>query len=235
MPEDGVTQTSTTAEHSGNVPADVVAGQAVYTPRMLSVYDLWVLGVSNRFIWRCPTPQLLAWYNRHVTDRHLDIGVGTGYFLDRCRFPSPAPQLSLLDLNPNSLAATAARVARYTPETFRRNVFEPFELGDRTFDSIGMNYLLHCLPGDLVTKQVVLQHAADVLRPGGVLFGSTLLSSGVRRGYFARRLMNFYNRKGIFGNAGDSLADLQQTLSRHFARVEIKTVGCAALFAGWKL
>lgn len=224
MPADDVT----------DIAADVEAGQAVYTPRMLRVYDLWVLGVSNRFIWRCPTPKLLAWYDRHVTGHHLDIGVGTGYFLDRCRFPTDSPKLALLDLNPNSLAATAERVARYAPETFRRNVFEPFDLAGRTFDSIGMNYLLHCLPGDTRAKQVVMQHAADVLQPGGVLFGATLLSSGVRRSYVARRLMNFYNSKGFFGNAQDSLCDLQETLSQVFPRVQIEISGCAALFAAWK-
>ena len=229
-----VNQQQVSPDVSLAIPADVEAGQAVYTPGMLRVYDLWVLGVSNRFIWRCPTPKLLAWYNRHVTDRHLDIGVGTGYFLDRCRFPTDSPQLALLDLNPNSLAATAARIARYAPETFRRNVFEPFDLAARSFDSIGMNYLLHCLPGDLVAKRIVFQQAAEVLQPGGVLFGSTLLSSGIRRGYFAKRLMAFYNRKGFFGNAQDSLGDLQQTLSQTFSRVEILTVGCVALFAAWK-
>lgn len=234
MPADGVTPSSDSAEGAFNVPLDVEAGQAVYTPRMLSVYDLWVLGISNRFIWRCPTPTILAWYDRHVTDRHLDIGVGTGYFLDHCRFPSGSPTLTLLDLNPNSLAATAARIARYSPETIRHNVFEPFQLNGQTFASVGINYLLHCLPGDIAAKQVVLRNAAEVLQPGGVLFGSTLLTLGVPRGYFARRLMSFYNSKGIFGNADDSLADLQQALSQLFSRVEIKTVGCAALFAAWK-
>lgn len=42
----------------------VLAGQAVYTKRMLAAYDLLVLGVSNRFIWRCPTQRLMELYNR---------------------------------------------------------------------------------------------------------------------------------------------------------------------------
>ncbi|MGJ0512633.1 hypothetical protein [Methylocystis sp.] len=36
------------------------AGQAVYTPNMLAIYDVLVLGLSNRWIWKCPTPRLLA-------------------------------------------------------------------------------------------------------------------------------------------------------------------------------
>jgi hypothetical protein len=75
-------------------PEQVVAGQAVYTKRMLGIYDWLVLGIydwlvlglSNRLIWRCPTPGLVAHYDRHVTANHLYAGVGTGYFLDCCRF-----------------------------------------------------------------------------------------------------------------------------------------------------
>ena len=36
-------------------PEQVAAGHAVYTKRMLGIYDFLVLGLSNRPIWRCPT------------------------------------------------------------------------------------------------------------------------------------------------------------------------------------
>ena len=73
----------------------VEAGQAVYTKPLLASYDLLVLGLSNRMIWRCPTKHLLALYDRSVTSNHLDVGVGTGFFLDRCRFPTERPRLAL--------------------------------------------------------------------------------------------------------------------------------------------
>ncbi|HZM07834.1 MAG TPA: hypothetical protein VFC11_05185 [Methylocella sp.] len=60
-------------------PEQIAAGQAVYTKRMLGIYDWLVLGLSNRLIWRCPTQGLVAHYDRHVTANHLDVGVGTGY------------------------------------------------------------------------------------------------------------------------------------------------------------
>ena len=84
---------------SAVTPEQVVAGQAVYSRRALHLYDPIVLGLSNRLIWKCPTPRLLTHYERHVTANHLDVGVGTGYFLDRCRFPSTTPRIALLDLN----------------------------------------------------------------------------------------------------------------------------------------
>jgi SAM-dependent methyltransferase len=208
------------------------AGQAVYTPRMLRLYDLLVLGVSNRFIWNCPTARLLQLYNDNISDNHLDVGVGTGYYLDRCRFPSDRPRITLLDMNPNCLQATAARISRYSPVCRQANIFEPLDFGDAKFGSIGLNYVLHCLPGTLQDKLVAVSHLADLLTPGGVLFGSTLLSGGVSRGWPARRLMEFYNRKEIFSNTGDDLATLEQGLAELFGAYDIEVVGCAALLRG---
>ena len=210
------------------------AGQAVYTRRMLRLYDLLVLGISNRFIWKCPTPRLLQLYNDNVSNNHLDIGVGTGYYLDRCRFPSDRPAITLLDMNSNCLQATAARIARYSPTCHTANIFEPLELDGAKFDSIGLNYVLHCLPGTMRDKLIAVKHLAELLTPGGVLFGSTLLCGGVSRSWPARRLMDFYNRKQIFSNAHDDLATLEQGLAEIFDSYEIEVVGCAALLRGYK-
>ena len=91
-----------------------MAGQTIYTtPAVLKVYDITVLGLSNSFIWQCPTPRLLAHYDQHVSANHLDVGVVTGYFLDHCRFPSPVPRLALMDLNPNALKYAARRLVQF--------------------------------------------------------------------------------------------------------------------------
>lgn len=209
----------------------VAAGQAVYTPRTLAIYDVAVLGVSNRFLWNCPSARLEAHYNRHLSANHLDVGVGTGYFLDRGRFPAPAPRVALMDLNAAALDFAARRIARYRPEQYRRNVLEPIAFDAERFDSIGLNYLLHCLPGTIASKAVVFDHLKALLRPGAVLFGATLLQGGVPRNWLARRLMATYNRKGIFANQDDDLAGLQRELQRRFREVTVEPVGCAALFS----
>ena len=100
------------------------------------------------------------------------------------------------------------------------------------FDSVGINYLLHCLPGTIESKTVTLDHLKALMNPNAVLFGSTLLQNGVSRNWFARRLMDFYNKKGIFSNRHDALHGLQQALSQRFQDVSVETVGCAALFSG---
>jgi len=208
------------------------AGAAVYSKPLLSVYDLLVLGFSNTFVWRCPSRLILAFYNEHISGRHLDVGVGTGFFLDKCRFPTSHPSLALADLNPNSLQVTAKRLARYDPTTYIANVLEPLPI-DAEFDSIGINYLLHCLPGNLPSKGIVFQNLKPLLnKNGGVIFGTTILGTGIKRNVLAKMLMRAYNSKKIFGNTYDHAADLERVLKENFRDTSMQVVGCVAFFVG---
>jgi SAM-dependent methyltransferase len=212
--------------------ADVEAGQAVYSPLVLAAYDAFVLGFSNRYVWRCPSATMLARYDRLAGPRHLDAGVGTGWFLDHCRWRAHQPEITLLDLNENSLRTAAGRIRRYEPRTVHANVLEPVDLGEDDFDSIGLNYLLHCLPGALETKTAaVVRNLAGRLKPGGVLFGSTILARGVHHNALGRMLMRLYNRKGIFANSDDDPGGLERGLAAQLGSVEVEIVGAVALFA----
>ncbi|MBK9576924.1 MAG: class I SAM-dependent methyltransferase [Fibrobacteres bacterium] len=209
------------------------AGQAIYTKPTLNLYDLVVLGVSNRWIWKCCTPWQLEHYDRHIRGNHLDIGVGTGYYLDKCRFLSPAPRIALMDLNPHSLAHAAQRIARYQPSTHVRNILEPIAWEEAKFDSIGLNYLFHCLPGSMAEKAVVFDRIQPLMAPGAVVFGATLLQGPeIPRSFLARRLMALYNKKGVFTNTDDTLPALGEALDSRFREVSLEVVGCCALFSG---
>jgi ubiquinone/menaquinone biosynthesis C-methylase UbiE len=208
-------------------------GAAVYSRPVLAIYDLFVLRFTNTFVWKCPSSHMLEFYNQNVSDKHLDVGVGTGYFLDRCEFPSATPQISLMDLNHNSLQKTAKRLRRYSPRSFRRNVLEPIEIGDTGFRSVGLNFLLHCLPGNLLSKRVAFENLKPLLRPGGVLFGTTILGVGVRRSWLANLYMRFFNSRGVFSNYDDRCEDLEDGLSRTFGRCEVTTCGCIGFFRAW--
>ena len=83
-------------------------GAAVYSPRVLKIYDRWVLGFSNSYAWKCPTAGvLLPFFRKHLSADHLDVGVGSGYYL--AHSPArPGQQVTLLDLNENSLRAAAS-------------------------------------------------------------------------------------------------------------------------------
>lgn len=220
-----------------NIPADVHAGQAVYSPGVLRLYDWFVLGFSNRFVWRCPTRHLEDLYREHLSRNHLDVGVGTGYFLDHCgpvvdAPGSDPPRIVLMDLNPTCLQTAGARIARYQPQTLQRNILQPVAAEGPPFASIGLNYVLHCLPGSMSEKSRVFDHLRPLLAPGGVLFGSTILAGGVAPNLMARRLMAAYNRKGIFGNRHDTLEALKAALAHRFESWHIDVRGCVALFWG---
>lgn len=210
--------------------SDSQAGAAVYSPLTLRLYDAWVLGISNRYAWGCPTGEvLLPFFRQHVGRRHLEVGVGTGYYLAKADLPADT-EVTLLDLNPASLAAAHARLGR-PARTLRHDVLEPLDAAVGPFDSIALFYLLHCLPGSLAQKGRAFAQLAPVLAPGGVVFGATILGDVAGHNGFGQRLMTLYNRKGIFGNAGDTLEDLERELHRHFAQVEMRQVGRVALFS----
>jgi 2-polyprenyl-3-methyl-5-hydroxy-6-metoxy-1,4-benzoquinol methylase len=211
--------------------ADVIAGQAVYTEKLLRHYDFIVLGFSNRFAWKCPSRRIVELYNKHVSANHLDVGVGTGYFLDRCKFPSNSPRLALLDLNPSCLAYASNRLARYHPVSYRGNILEPLPHDIGRFDSIGLNYVLHCLPGTMDSKAVAFRHLAALLNPRGVIFGSTILFGGVSRNGLARAMMEKHNANKIFCNKEDDLQGLRKSAEKYFSKVTIDVVGCVALFS----
>jgi ubiquinone/menaquinone biosynthesis C-methylase UbiE len=212
---------------------ELPAGRApvVFNPRMLRYYDRLLEFTCNR-VWRCPIGRTLELYERHLSSNHLEVGVGTGYFLEHSRLPGSEPRLALLDLSPHCLKRTATRLSRYSPEVYRADALMPIELSIRPFDSIAMNYILHCMPGCLSEKGIAFANLKPLLNTSGVLFGSTVLRHGVRCDLAARAFMRAYNARKVFCNLGDSLADLRQALETTFRDVQIEVIGCVAQFSG---
>lgn len=209
---------------------DANAGPGEYKPWTMHVYDQWVLGFSNLFAWRCPSACLLDHYQGRVTARHLDVGVGSGWFLDNVTFPAEAPELCLVDTDETALRFSAERLERYAPKTVHSDVLLPLDLPRAHFGSIGVNYLIHCLPGTMEHKAQAFEHLGLALSDHGVLFGSTILEQGVPRNALARRLMSAYNAQGVFSNEGDDLEGLRAALELAFEQVRIELIGCVALF-----
>lgn len=224
-----------TARHAADRAPDadaIAAGHAVYTPGALRFYDLAVHGLSNRLAWGCPTSVLEAHYRAHLTDNHLEAGVGTGFFLDRAG-RAVFRHLTLLDINANCLARSASRLARYHPDLMQASLFEPLPV-ERRYESVGLTYVLHCLPGPMPAKLCVLDHLASTMEDGGVLFGATILGRGIPFSPFGRALLGLYNRRRIFDNLGDDLGGLKAGLLARFGSVAVSLHGAVALFAARK-
>ncbi|HUU24831.1 MAG TPA: class I SAM-dependent methyltransferase [Methyloceanibacter sp.] len=211
----------------------IARAHAVYTPTALRFYDVVVHGLSNRIAWRCPTSRVVSLYEDNLSANHLEAGVGTGLFLDRAG--KGFDRLVLADINEHCLDRSARRLARFRPQRVHANLLEPLP-SDLVpsdllpFDSVGLTYVLHCLPGRMEEKLVAVDHLKPLMGEGAVLFGATILGRGITPNPAARALLDLYNAKGVFNNRGDDLEALKTGLEQRFAVVEIEQRGLVALF-----
>ena len=204
-------------------------GQSDYTRLLLNVYDPLVLGLAARFVWRCPTSQLVEGYRRHIHPRHLDVGPGTGYFLERSGLPEGS-LVTILDPNANVLDHVSRRLRHLDITTVQADVCKPLPI-DGPFDSAALHLVLHCLPGPLSRKAAAVANVAAVLAPTGVLFGASVLGTSARHTWLARRVLEAFNRRGAFDNLEDTEEGLREILGKSFERMELETVGSIAVFA----
>jgi SAM-dependent methyltransferase len=204
-------------------------GQSDYTRPFLKLYDPLVLGLAARFVWRCSTTRLVERYRLHIRDRHLDVGPGTGYFLERSGLREGSP-VTILDPNPNVLDHASRRLRHLDITTVEADVLKPLPV-DGPFDSAALHLVIHCLPGPLTRKAAGVANVAAVLAPTGVLFGASVLGTSGPHAWLARRALDAFNRRGAFDNLNDTEEGLREILRASFERVELETVGSVAIFA----
>ena len=209
--------------------AAIAKAHAIYTPFMLRVYDRLVHGFSNRFAWGCPTGRLLDLYRGNLAGRHLEAGVGTGFFIDRAG-RQHFERLVLVDINRHCLTRSGKRLARYRPVLREANLLAPQSIDVEPVDSVGLTYVLHCLPGRMTDKLRVVDHLRPSMREATILFGATILGRDIEPNAIASALLGLYNSKGVFNNRDDDLEALSHGLKARFAEVEIERIGCVALF-----
>jgi hypothetical protein len=136
----------------------------------------------------------------------------------------------VIDINRHCLDRAGRRLARFKPALCEVNLLAPIKLDLAPFSSVGLTYVLHCLPGSMSEKLVAVDHLRPLMQKGTVLFGATILGRGVAPNRAARALLDLYNAKGVFNNREDDLASLSAGLRQRFDEVEIGQEGCVALF-----
>ncbi len=196
---------------------DTHNGVKVYTPTALKLYDWWVLNISNRYAWRCDTDKyLLPHFKNNLGENHMDIGVGTGFYLKRAL--ANINKIALTDLNINSLDYAKKNIVdNKLTYCLQHDIYHKFSNEfNSSFDSISLFYLLHCLPGTMEGKKKVIENISKILTEKGVLYGATILGADVEHNFFGNKLMSVYNKKGIFSNYSDSADALEKVLSCFF-------------------
>lgn len=204
-------------------------GQADYTRLSLNLYDPVVIGFVSWFVWHCPAEPLLKGYRDHIRDRHLDVGPGTGYWIDKSGL-ADGSRVTIVDPNMNVLDHAAHRLRRLDVTAVEADVLKPLPV-DGPFDSAALNLVIHCLPGPLSRKAAAVANVAAVLAPTGVLFGASVLGTSGAHSWLARRVLSAFNRRGAFDNLDDTEEGLREILAESFDHVELETVGSVAIFS----
>jgi len=77
---------------------------------------------------------------------------------------------------------------------------------------------------------VVFDNAKQVMNPGGVVFGCTILNKNVKKNLAAKFVIHMTNKDKTFSNIEDGYDDLMEELSKRFKNVTIDIIGCMAIF-----
>lgn len=221
----------------GLLNATLPTGAKHYFRGFLRIYDFLILKFHNNFVWRCPTKTvLLPFFCANAGERHMDVGVGTGYYPAALHQSNPSwPQhLTLVDVNHNCLESSAERIG--LPDRTSRviaNALEPFTLPanePEKFDSISLIFLLHCLPCSPAEKTQIFTNLKQHLSPQGTLFGATVLAKGVQQTWLSCFMLWFLNLIGAFSNTEDGKDDFLKALAAEFGDVEGHVIGSVFIF-----
>ena len=201
-----------------------------YSDSILELYDFLVLNLSSALVWRCRTSQLVELYRTHVSRRHLEIGVGTGYLLRQAVFPSHWVLLHILDCNPHVLKHAYHRLSRYSPIPVLCDLMAADWPALPQQHSIGMNYVWHALEGDLDARGQVFGRLARYLVPDGVLFGSSVVGLHNDMSKLSQFFSKHWLSLGLFNNTGDCPDSLRIILQQYFTEVTVWQEGQVMFF-----
>ena len=215
---------------------------------IVTFYDSVIVNIISKYVWNCDPSVHVGRYQEFINCKkdsthdqsctnhvHLDIGPGSGYYLSESQKNTNTNfdlDLHLIDINEETLISTKKKFP--SSHTTTHNVFlKPFPYGC-TFDTIALNHVLHCVPGDqeLMMDQM-LGHLKSNMDDSTVFFGSTVagLVPTERHSMSAIALITFLQELGIFHNQIDE-EGMRDVLAKHFKRVETTCCGSEIGFVG---
>ncbi|CZR44055.1 uncharacterized protein FPRO_13855 [Fusarium proliferatum ET1] len=228
------------------------------TPFFLPFYDILIHRISVPLIWRCSSKNnLRPLFSNNFSTRHVDIGVGTGYFpiraiKDTSRDPKEQ-QLTLVDLSQHALATARRRVLSKYPEAQVDCVQAdavlplPESLQGQKFTSASLFLVLHHLSQPTASKANAIANIKGLLTNDGVLTGCTVLGKQWEKtgegyrvkseeplGRAAAYLLGYCNRRGGFDNWEDDPNVLVEALEAGFEEVETSVVAMMFVFRASK-
>ena len=164
--------------------------------------------------------------------------LGTGYYLNHLEF-SDNTSVDLFDIETAPLASAESLLRRQHPNlkvrTRLHDILSNEELSrDTGYDSVGLTYLLHCLPGPGSRKVAIFPKIRDAMSPGGVVFGATVLGRGPWHSLAGGCLLRGLNWIRQFDNLSDTKVVFQRGLEDNFVDVKTWVIGSVLLFEARK-
>ena len=193
---------------------------------LIKIYDSIVVKFVSPWVWKCNSKFHLKNYQNNIRDNHLDIGPGSSYYLKN----SPYKNLFLVDINDITLNPEEIKFKK----SFQLNLLKDQIDKKYTFDSIGCNHVIHCMPGSIEDK---VDHLLMNLKPNMTdnctFFGSTVLSfipleRHTISGIYLLSVLNAFN---VFDNDEDQPEEFELVLKKHFKTVNVELIGSEMLFS----
>lgn len=200
-----------------------------FISKSLQLYDVFVNEINCKYIWSCDKSKIFNLYQKNVRPNHVEIGPGTGYYLK----PSmhKIKNLSLVDINQDILDYSQKKLKEdnCNIETFRINLFSnPTKFTITENSSIGVNCVLHCIPGKLQDKiQCILDNIEN--DKNVILFGTTVVHDK-SDSVLVNLELKFLNYFKIFQNCNDFSHELVEYLHKKKYTYRIEKFGQILFF-----
>ena len=159
---------------------------------------------------------------------HLEIGPGSGYFLYPQNHCKNIKNLKLMDINKPILNSSLQNLTKYynNIEIYHHNIFEQ-EIKLPNVESVGINYVLHCVPGKLEDK---FNNLLNNLPNSINIFGSTVINDNDKQTLISKTELLFLNQYQIFNNKLDYSNNLINFLKYNNLDHQTKIIGNVLLF-----
>ena len=194
----------------------------------LKFYDFLVNDINCNFVWRCNKNNIFENYKSNVKKNHLEIGPGTGYFLKN---DLKIKNLTLLDINNQTLLFSKNNLSnKYSNiNILNYDIFNSkLELDD--IESVGLNYVLHCVPGKLENKiDKLINNLSSSNKV--TFFGATVVNDNNIQSYLSNMELFLLNKYLIFNNKEDYSSNLIKYFKDNNINFNYKIIGNVLIFS----
>ena len=195
--------------------------------KSLKFYDYLVNDINCKYAWRCHKDNIFENYKKNIRNNHLEIGPGTGYFLKN---NYDINKLYLMDINNDTLKFSMNNLkSEYKVKTINHNIFKR-KLMIEDLESVGLNYVLHCVPGKLENKIDSLLNNLESKNKIN-FFGATVVSNKHLQNNLSSIELYFLNKYGIFNNQNDFSRNLINYFEFNKIKFNHKLIGNVLVFS----